>query len=215
VVVLTKADCCREDDTAERAAQTRSVAIGVDVHTVSALTGVGIDGLARHLARGRTVALLGPSGAGKSTLVNRLVGAELMPTADVRGDGKGRHTTTHRELVVVPGRGLLLDTPGMRGLALWDADEGLSRTFADVEALIGTCQFSDCSHQSEPGCAVRAAVAEGSLAESRLTSWRKLQRELRSVAARQGDRAARENNLRRYKAIAKASRHRDPRRDRR
>ncbi len=215
VVVLTKADCCPSDDTVAMAARAQSVAVGVEVHCVSALTGAGIDRLAGHLAPGRTVALLGPSGAGKSTLVNCLAGAEVMPTAEVRGDGKGRHTTTHRELVVLPGRGLLLDTPGLRGLALWDADEGLSRTFDDVESLTGACRFSDCRHESEPGCAVLGAIEDGSLSEARLASWRKLQRELRALAARQGDRAAREDNLRRWKAIAKAGRHRDPRRDRR
>jgi ribosome biogenesis GTPase / thiamine phosphate phosphatase len=214
-IVLTKADCCTDDDVAGAVEDVRSVALGVEVHTVSAADGRGIDRLATaHLSQGRTVALLGPSGSGKSTLVNRLAGADVMATGETRRDGKGRHTTVHRELVVLPGRGLLLDTPGMRGISLWDAAEGVSQTFADVEALIGECRFSDCRHLGEPGCAVLAAVEDGSLVESRLASWHKLQREARALAARQGDRAAKEENLRRWKAIAKASRHRDRRRDR-
>jgi ribosome biogenesis GTPase / thiamine phosphate phosphatase len=214
-VVLTKADCCTEDEVTDAVGSVRAVAIGVEVHAVSAADGRGIDGLAMaHLSVGRTVALLGPSGSGKSTLVNRLAAADVMATGETRRDGKGRHTTAHRELVVLPGRGLLLDTPGMRGLGLWDAGDGLAQTFADVEALVGKCRFSDCRHGGEPGCAVLAAVDDGSLAETRLASWRKLQREARALAARQGDRVAREENLRRYKAIAKASRHRDRRRDR-
>jgi ribosome biogenesis GTPase / thiamine phosphate phosphatase len=214
-VVLTKTDCCSEDEVAGAVESVRSVALGVEVDAVSAADGRGIDRLAAaHLSRGRTVALLGPSGSGKSTLVNRLAGAEPMATGDTRRDGKGRHTTTHRELVVLPGRGLLLDTPGMRGLGLWDAEEGLSHTFADVEALVGSCRFSDCGHAREPGCAVLAAVDNGGLDESRLASWRKLQREQRALAARQRDRTAREEKARRWQAIAKANRHRDRRCDR-
>jgi ribosome biogenesis GTPase len=215
VVVLTKTDCRTEDEVAEAVESVRSVALGVEIHAVSAADGTGVDGLgAAQLARGRTVALLGPSGSGKSTLVNRLAGADLMATGDTRRDGKGRHTTSHRELVVIPGGGLLLDTPGMRGLGLWDADEGLAKAFSDVDALIGACRFSDCRHMGEPGCAVLAAIDDGSLPESRLASWRKLQREARRLATRQGDRALKDENLRRWKAIAKASRQRDRRRDR-
>jgi ribosome biogenesis GTPase / thiamine phosphate phosphatase len=215
VVVLTKTDCLIEDEVAAAVSSVSSVALGVEIHAVSAASGSGVDGLAAaQLARGRTVALLGPSGSGKSTLVNRLAGADVMATGETRRDGKGRHTTSHRELVVVPGRGLLLDTPGLRGLGLWDADDGLARTFSDVDALIGACRFSDCRHLGEPGCAVLAAVEDGSLADSRLASWRKLQREARALAARQGDRAVKDENQRRWKAIAKANRHRDRRRDR-
>jgi ribosome biogenesis GTPase len=215
VVVLTKADCCPADELAGLVQQTQAVGLGVDVVAVSAASGAGIEDLATtYLSVGRTAALLGPSGSGKSTLVNLLAGAMVMTTGDTRRDGKGRHTTSHRELVVVPGRGLLLDTPGMRGLAMWDADEGLSQTFADVEDLIVACRFSNCSHTSESGCAVLAALRDGSLPYDRLAGWRKLQQELRSLAARQGDRAAQYEKRQRRKAVAKANKRGDSGRDR-
>ena len=179
------------------------------------MTGDGIEELAeRHLAPGRTAALLGLSGAGKSTLINALAGAAVVATATTRRDGKGRHTTTHRELVCLPGRGLLLDTPGMRGLALFDADEGLAEAFSDLEELSAGCRFSDCGHRSEPGCAVLAAVADGRLSSAHVDSWMKLQAELEALAARQGDRALREERARHWKAISRANRQRDRGRDR-
>jgi ribosome biogenesis GTPase len=215
VVVLTKADCCSATEVADELALVRSVAIGADVHAVSGVTGDGVTELAAaHLGSGTTAVLLGPSGVGKSTLVNRLAGADVMATGETRADGKGRHTTTAGQLVVLPGGGVLLDTPGLRGLALWDADEGLAATFADVEEAAGACRFTDCRHDGEPGCAVRFAIEDGQLTESRLAAWRKLQRELRALAARQGDRALRDERLRHWKAIAKANRSRDKRRDR-
>ena len=123
------------------------------VHTVSGITEEGLDALKPYLGRGQTVALLGSSGVGKSTLVNALAGREVLRTREVRSDGRGRHTTTHRELVPLPGGALLLDTPGMRELQLWEAPEGLAATFADVEELAAACRFADCAHETEPGCA--------------------------------------------------------------
>jgi ribosome biogenesis GTPase / thiamine phosphate phosphatase len=130
------------------------------------------------------IALVGAPNAGKSTLVNALVGADVVATGEIRRDGKGRHTTTTRELVPLPGGGVLLDTPGLRGAGLWVGDDGLERTFGDIEALVADCRFSDCAHDTEPGCAVRAAVDDGRVAERRLASWHKLQREARWIASR-------------------------------
>jgi ribosome biogenesis GTPase / thiamine phosphate phosphatase len=199
VIVLNKADDGLEDATVvEVQEQIASIALDVEVHTISARTGSGIERLADAVMEpGRTIALLGPSGAGKSTLVNRLAGADVMKTGATRGDAKGRHTTTHRELIVVPGRGLLIDTPGMRELALWDADEGLAQAFADVEQFTGLCRFSDCAHLSEPGCAVRTAVADGSLEQHRFDGWHTLKHELDQVDARRRDRADAETEQRR------------------
>jgi ribosome biogenesis GTPase len=143
----------------------------------STVDGRGLAQLRRHLAPGRTLALLGVSGAGKSSLVNALAGAEVSAVAPIRADGRGRHTSTARELVVLPGLGVLLDTPGLRGVQLWAADEGLDRTFADVAELAGQCRFTNCGHQTEPGCAVAAAVAAGQLSPRRLDSYLRLQRE--------------------------------------
>jgi ribosome biogenesis GTPase / thiamine phosphate phosphatase len=131
------------------------------------------------------VALLGSSGVGKSTLANRLLGKDVLATGDVRRDGRGRHTTTHRELVRLPGGALLLDTPGMRELQLWADESALEETFADVAELASRCRFTDCAHGSEPGCAVRAALADGTLPEIRWESYTKLQRELKALALRQ------------------------------
>ena len=182
-IVLTKSDLA--DDVSKTVAAAEAVALGVPVHAVSSLSGEGLDALDAYLAPGRTVALLGSSGVGKSTLANRLLGAELLPTRDVRRDGRGRHTTTHRELVPLPGGALLLDTPGMRELQLWADESALEETFADVAELAAGCRFSDCAHGSEPGCAVRAALAEGTLPGVRWESYRKLQRELHALAIRQ------------------------------
>jgi ribosome biogenesis GTPase / thiamine phosphate phosphatase len=161
-----------------------SVALGVPMHAVSAATGDGLDALARHLGRGRTVALLGSSGVGKSTLVNRLAGRDVLATAETSAGGRGRHTTSHRELVPLPTGALLLDTPGMRELQLWADGEALDTAFEDVAELAQHCRFSDCSHEHEPACAVQAALGEGSLSGDRLASYRKLQRELRALEVR-------------------------------
>ncbi|MGH9065267.1 MAG: ribosome small subunit-dependent GTPase A [Acidimicrobiales bacterium] len=204
-VVLTKADLASPEHVAQRAAAVEGIALGVPVHVLSAATGEGLEGLAPYLVPGRTIALLGPSGVGKSTLVNRLAGEELQATGDVRSDGKGRHTTTRRELVVLPGGGVLVDTPGMRAVGLWDAEGGVERAFSDVERLAGECRFSDCSHTVEPRCAVLDAVAAGRLDRRRLESWRKLQRELRHLAGRQ-DARLRAEEQRRWKALTRAGR---------
>ena len=186
VIVLTKSDLA--DDPVAEAAPVEAVAFGIPVHPVSNVDGDGIDALESYLEHGRTIALLGSSGVGKSTLVNRLAGRELLATQEVRRDGRGRHTTTHRELVPLPGGALLLDTPGMRELQLWAGEESLDGAFADVAELAADCRFTDCAHETEPGCAIRAALASGELDRGRWTSYQKLQRELRSLEIRQDGR---------------------------
>jgi ribosome biogenesis GTPase len=183
VVVLTKADLC--DDVEAALLEAESVAIGVPVHPVSNVTGEGVDALGRYFEDGRTVAALGSSGVGKSSLLNRLAGEELMATGDLRADGRGRHTTTNRQLLLLPAGGLYLDTPGMRELRLWESDEGLATTFDDIAAAAALCRFADCSHEREPDCGVRAALADGTLDAGRYASWRKLQNELRWLAVKQ------------------------------
>jgi ribosome biogenesis GTPase len=196
-IVLTKVDLA--PDHAEALLAVEAVAFGVPVHTLSGVTGEGLDEVAPYLGRGRTVALLGSSGVGKSTLVNRLAGREVLPTRAVRADGRGRHTTTHRELVLLPGGGLLLDTPGMRELQLWAGEESLEGTFEDITALAAHCRFADCAHDREPGCAIKAAIAEGSLPAERWESYRKLQRELRALEIRR-DKALQAEQRRRWRA---------------
>jgi ribosome biogenesis GTPase / thiamine phosphate phosphatase len=193
-IVLTKAD--RLDDPAELVAEVEAVAVGVPVHVVSALTGQGCDALRARIAAGTTAVLIGSSGVGKSTLVNRWLGEEVMATTETReDDDEGRHTTTHRQILVLPGGGLVIDTPGLREIQLWDAGaEALDATFADVEELAADCRFGDCTHTHEPDCAVLAAVESGVLASDRLQSWRKLQRELRAIALRHDIRLRKEES---------------------
>jgi ribosome biogenesis GTPase len=175
-IVLNKADACEERQ--KRMAEIEGIAMGVPIFLVSAKTGEGLDVLEASFKKGQTVVLLGSSGVGKSTLVNRLLQEERQPTHEVRtSDSRGRHTTTSRELFVMPSGTLIIDTPGLRELQLWNAAEGLTQTFADVDELASQCRFTDCQHQNEPGCAVQDALASGILDGERLESWRKLQRE--------------------------------------
>ncbi|HEV2891817.1 MAG TPA: ribosome small subunit-dependent GTPase A [Frankiaceae bacterium] len=182
VVLLTKADLC--DDLPGVVADVTSAAPGAPVHAVSSLTGDGLDDVRAHLTPGATVVLLGASGVGKSTLANRMLGAEHLSTSAIRTDGKGRHTTTHRELIPLPGGAVLIDTPGLRGLQIWDAEEGIEKAFPEVEALVERCRFADCEHRTEPGCAVLEALANGELDPRRWESHQKLQREMRHIAAK-------------------------------
>ena len=198
-VLLTKADLCA--DTSQKRAEAAEVAAGVDVMCVSALEADGCDAVRAYLAPGRTIALIGSSGVGKSTLTNCLLGEAQLVTGGIRGDGRGRHTTTRRELMLLPGGGCIIDTPGMRELGMWDAADGLERAFADIDALAQGCRFRNCSHNTEPGCAVRAAVAAGQLSAARLQSWRKLQAE--NAHGRADYQAAR---TQKFKAIAKINR---------
>ncbi|MGA3540619.1 ribosome small subunit-dependent GTPase A [Micromonosporaceae bacterium DT194] len=187
LVVLSKADLAADAEMITR--DLARVAPGVPVLPVSAERGTGIDLLRPYVAAGRTLALLGRSGAGKSSLVNALVDAEVLATQAIRrADGKGRHTTTYRTLVPVPGGGAVIDTPGVRGVGLLDAADGLDQAFADVTELIDCCRFADCAHRLEPGCAVRAALADGELSLRRWESWEKLQREVAYETGRQRSR---------------------------
>jgi ribosome small subunit-dependent GTPase A len=201
IVVLTKADLSL--DVAEAVLAVETVAIGVPVHPISNITGDGLAALDPYLQPGQTVVLLGSSGVGKSTLLNRLAGAEVMLTREVAADGTGRHTTTHRELVQLPGGGMVIDTPGLRELQFWEGD--LTAAFEDLEALALECKFRNCAHISEPGCAVQAAVDNGTLELDRLRSWRKLQRELEAIAART-DTRLRIARKKRWKQMASVTR---------
>ena len=180
VVVITKSDAAPRQEVTDAVNAARTVAGGVSVVVVSSRTGDGVLALEPYLMPGRTVALLGLSGAGKSTLANLLAGAEILATGAVRGDGSGRHTTTHRELVVLPGGGLLIDTPGMRALSVLGAGDGVERAFGDVEALADDCRYPNCSHGGESGCAIAAALADGQLQPGRLEAWLRLRAELAS-----------------------------------
>lgn len=209
VVLLTKADLCEE--VPARVAEIEAIAPGVPVHAVSSLRREGLEAVRSYLLPGRTVALLGSSGAGKSTLINALLDEERLRTREVRvSDGKGRHTTSWRELILLPEGGLVIDTPGMRELSLWQAGEGLPATFEDVEALAAGCAFNDCRHEAEPRCAVGEAIANGSLPAERLESWRKLQGELRYMEIKQDQRAQIEQK-RKWRVIHKAARDHKPR----
>jgi ribosome biogenesis GTPase len=204
IVLLTKVDL--DSDPAEALALARRSAPGTELVAVSAVTGEGLEAARAFLAPGRTAVLVGPSGAGKSTLVNALAGGARMTVGEVRADdGRGRHTTTHRELILLPGGGLLLDTPGMRELALDDADEGVEAAFDDIAELATRCRFRNCQHDGEPGCAVRAALEAGELDEGRWRSFAKLVREA-AHQARLEDPLLREASRRRWITLHKAAR---------
>jgi ribosome biogenesis GTPase len=203
VVLLTKTDLV--DDVQPFLDDVETVTLGsCPVLAVSALTGAGLDGMLTWFEGNRTAVLLGSSGVGKSTIVNALAGEELLATQEVREDDqRGRHTTSHRELILLPTGGVVLDTPGIRELQLWDAD--LEQTFGDIEELARHCRFSDCAHDQEPGCAVREALANGTLPAERWESYRKLQRELEAVEARRNV-LLRQERVREYKIRARAQR---------
>lgn len=204
VVLLTKADLCSQLEACLR--EVATVANDAPVYALSTLNGQGLSALDEYLRPGRTVALLGSSGVGKSTLLNHLLGQAVMRTQAVReDDSRGRHTTTHRQLFMLPTGACLIDTPGMRELQLWGDEEGLDSAFPEIEALARHCHFADCRHQGEPGCAVQAAVQDGTLGSERLVSYQKLQRELQYLASKT-DRAEAEAINRKWKQIRKTAR---------
>jgi ribosome biogenesis GTPase / thiamine phosphate phosphatase len=189
-------------DALDLRADVAAAAPGVEVLALSATTGEGMSELESYVAKGSTLVLLGPSGAGKSTLTNALSGADVMHTRALRADGKGRHTTVHRELVMLPGGGIVIDTPGLRSVGLTDVSESLDLVFADIDELAEQCRFADCVHRTEPGCAVRAALETGELPERRWESYVKLQREARWMAMRHDARLKAEEKAR-WKRVTK------------
>jgi ribosome biogenesis GTPase len=210
VVVLTKADLAADLPSDVRDAGA-AAGVGVSVHVTSSVTGDGLDALRAVVRPGCTLAVVGPSGTGKSSLVNGLIGADVQATGAVRAaDRRGRHTTTSRDLVRVPGGGVLLDTPGLRSLPLWDASAGVAKAFADIEDLAAGCRFRDCRHEREPGCAVRAAAASGELTLRRLESYHKLRRELAALELRQDERARRAASRRFGRMTRDIAKHKRP-----
>ncbi len=184
VILLNKSDLC--PDAEERKNEVESIAFGAEVHAISAAGNLGLEVLDRYILPGRTVAFLGSSGVGKSTIINTLLGDDRLEVREVSdSSSKGRHTTTFRELIVLPGGGMVIDTPGMRELQVWGDDDGLKQVFDDIEKLASGCRFRDCRHEEEPGCAVKAAIADGTLPSERFESYRKLKKEFAYLAKRQ------------------------------
>jgi ribosome biogenesis GTPase len=204
VIVLSKSDLCEDAD--RRILAVESVARGVSIHAISSLTGEGMDYLAAYLAPGSTVAMVGSSGAGKSTLINKMVGSEVRRVREIRSsDDHGRHATSTRDLILLSSGALVLDTPGMRELQLWDAEEGFRETFDDVESLAAGCRFSDCSHNSEPGCAIREALEQGLIDQARIESFEKIRREVEYFELRQRIGARRAEKKRWKKMMGKSN----------
>jgi len=204
VIVLNKADAC--GDARAKTAEMERVAIGTAVCLVSAITGHGFSELEEFLKAGQTLVLLGSSGVGKSTIANRLLGQTVQEVQPVReSDSRGRHTTTSRELFALPGGALLMDTPGLREMQLWGAEDGVAQVFADIDAMAGECQFGDCRHEGEPGCAVQAALDAGTLDAARLENRRKLMRE-QEFLRRKIDPAARLEQKEQWKQMHRATR---------
>jgi ribosome biogenesis GTPase len=190
VIVLNKADLC--DEIEERMAEVEEVAFGVPLHPISAIEKDGLDSLDEYLAPGKTSVFLGSSGVGKSTIINSLLGDDLLKTGPLRqSDQRGMHTTTHRELIILPSGGAVIDTPGLREIQNWLDKEGMENTFRDITALAEECRFRDCTHSNEPGCAVREALETGELAEDRFQSYLKLRKEMRHLELRQDAKARR------------------------
>ena len=175
VIILTKSDLIENKQ--EYINEVESIAIGVDVYSVSCKTGQGIEDIKKYFSKGNTIVFLGSSGVGKSTLVNTLYGKEIMKTSEIRKDARGRHTTTSRNLIMFPNGAMIIDTPGMRELGMWDAEDGISKTFQDIENYIENCKFSNCTHSNEPGCKVLEAIQNGELSEERYTQYIKLKKE--------------------------------------
>ncbi|MBP2079323.1 ribosome biogenesis GTPase [Oceanobacillus polygoni] len=203
VIVLTKKDACSQEEVEAAIATVEEVAIGIPIIAVSSVSKDGVAELMEYLPAGRTVTLLGSSGVGKSTLVNTLLGKEVQDTKEIReSDSRGRHTTTHREMFSLPNGALLIDTPGMRELQLWDGESSIDTTFQDVEQLTTECRFTDCRHDTEPGCRVQEALATGELSEARFESYLKLQREL-AYEKRKQNQKAKQDEKSRWKHISK------------
>ena len=204
VIVLTKSDLCTDLDS--KVSEVESVAFGVDVLVTSSVDVDGEMQIRPYIAEGKTVAFLGSSGVGKSTLINRLLGEDRLETQALRNDDKGRHTTTHRELILLPSGGMVIDTPGMREMGMWDSAEGVETTFADIEELANRCRFSDCTHTSEPGCAVQTALKNGTLDLGRWNSYLKIKTELEYAADSE---SYLERKEQKFKEISKQLKHRE------
>ena len=202
VIVLTKADLC--ENVSEKLSEVESVAFGVDILVTTAINTDGYEKLLSYVNPGQTVAFIGSSGVGKSTLINRLLGEDILATNGLRNDDKGSHTTTHRELIFLQSGAMVIDTPGMRELGMWDSAGGVEQTFSDIEELAKHCRFSNCTHQAEPGCAIRAALESGELSEERFNSYQKLMQENAYATDSEGYLASKEKK---FKEISKINKH--------